>query len=184
MAPSTNSLTQIMGIDEESPSKLLQLPLPNLTIAVLVCGTHGDVVPFISLARALQREGHRVRIATHANHRELVVGSSVEFYPLAGDPKQLSAWMVETGGTVLGEALHPTNFPAKGKMVKEIIKSCFPAVTQRDPGDTTARPFKVDAIITNPPPLPDVAERRSVERRAPHQPQDRRADDRRLHART
>lgn len=43
----------------------LALPLPAISIAILVVGTHGDVLPFLSLAKALQGKGHRVRIATY-----------------------------------------------------------------------------------------------------------------------
>ena len=35
-----------------------------------------------------------MRLATHASFRELVEGAGLEFYPLGGDPQQLSSYMV------------------------------------------------------------------------------------------
>ena len=54
-------------------------------IALLVAGTRGDIEPFLSIAKVLlHRDGHRVRLATHAFYRDHVMneGGGVEFYPL------------------------------------------------------------------------------------------------------
>ena len=78
--------------------------IPNLAILILVVGTRGDVQPFIPIARELMACGHRVRLATHEEFREFVEASGIEFFPLAADPRELIAYMVRTGGSVL-----PTN---------------------------------------------------------------------------
>lgn len=51
----------------------------------------GDVQPFIALATALLRYGHRVRLATHNVFASFVrlAGGGLEFYPIGGDPKDL-----------------------------------------------------------------------------------------------
>jgi sterol 3beta-glucosyltransferase len=72
-------------IDQESPAAHLRVP--RLNIAILVCGTRGDVQPFIIIGQLLQSHGHRVRLATHNLYEDYVIESGLEFYPLAGDPK-------------------------------------------------------------------------------------------------
>jgi len=136
------------SVSDSTVSALAPVELPALSVAILVVGTHGDVLPFVSLAIALQAKGHRVRIATHVEHRKLVLKHGVEHYPLAGDPKQLSRWMVASGGTIIGEAKRYE--PAKLGMLREIVHSLWPAVTAKDPYDFDARPFVADAIIANP----------------------------------
>jgi sterol 3beta-glucosyltransferase len=125
--------------------------LPKMSICILVVGTHGDVLPFCSLAKLLQSMGHRVRLASHEVHRKTVDSRGLEFFPLVGDPKMLSKWMVQTGGTILGEVYNPHLLPEKDKMIKEILKSCWPAVSQPDPFDPYATRFVADAVIANPP---------------------------------
>ena len=56
--------------------------VPPLAIAMLVCGTRGDVQPFLALALGLQKDGHRVRLATHAIFKGYVESYGIEFYPL------------------------------------------------------------------------------------------------------
>lgn len=124
--------------------------LPSLNIVIMLVGTHGDVLPFVGFAQSLREHGHRVRIATHECHRGLVLSRKVEFYPLAGNPKVLSQFMVKTGGTVYGSARNPKFLASNTRMVKEIIKSTWKACTEIDPNDPEETPFLVDAIVSNP----------------------------------
>ena len=73
-----------------------------MNIVILVVGTRGDVQPFIYFAQYLQKDGHRVRVATHAEYRDDVVKKGgLEYYPLAGDPRRLSEFMVKTKGRLI-----------------------------------------------------------------------------------
>jgi len=131
-------------------SLIEDIALPEMNICIMIVGTHGDVLPFCGLGSKLQDLGHRVRIATHKIHRNVVMDRGFEFYPLEGDPKQLSKWCVESGGSLKGEFKDPSVIPEKKAMISDIIKSCLPAVTQPDPNDENSRPFVANAIISNP----------------------------------
>ncbi|XP_035820146.1 sterol 3-beta-glucosyltransferase UGT80A2-like [Zea mays] len=63
---------------------------PPMQIAMLIVGTRGDVQPFIAIGKRLQDYGHRVRLATHANFKDFVMTTGLEFYPLGEDPKNLA----------------------------------------------------------------------------------------------
>jgi UDP:flavonoid glycosyltransferase YjiC (YdhE family) len=126
---------------------------PPLQIVILITGTRGDVQPFIPIGQRLLRDGHRVRLATHAVFRDFVEANGLEFYPLGGDPKALIAYMVKTGGALLPSTLHEIveDVPKKRQMLEEIIESCWGACTQADPERAAAARFTADAIIANPP---------------------------------
>ena len=126
---------------------------PLLTIVILVVGTRGDVQPFIYLGQHLKRDGHRVRLATHTEYRTDVISGGLEYYPLAGDPRKLSEYMVKTGGRLIPDLLSKEermDLPEKMKMLKEICFSCEPACTAPDPEDREQTPFIAEAIISNP----------------------------------
>lgn len=50
---------------------------PRLNIAIHICGSRGDVQPFIPIAKLLQTppHGHRVRICTHPAFKDFVVSN-------------------------------------------------------------------------------------------------------------
>ncbi|GAB9468220.1 Sterol 3-beta, partial [Globisporangium polare] len=139
----------------EAEAKSYQPP-PVMSICIMIVGTRGDVQPFIGIAKRLQIDGHRVRLATHAVYRDFVTEHGVEFYPLGGDPKELAAYMVKTGGHLI-----PLNFEAIQKdvprnlqMIEEILHSTWPAVSAADPDGLgpgiPGLPFEAQAIISNP----------------------------------
>jgi sterol 3beta-glucosyltransferase len=58
-------------LDEKSKT----FSTPRLNIAIHICGSRGDVQPFIPIAKLLQAppHGHRVRICTHPAFKDFVV---------------------------------------------------------------------------------------------------------------
>ena len=53
--------------------------------------------PYIALCKGLLAEGHRPKIATHAEFGDWVRGHGIEFAPVEGDPAELMRICVENG---------------------------------------------------------------------------------------
>lgn len=66
----------------------------KLNIVIQIVGSRGDVQPFIALGAGLQKHGHRVQLATHVTFEYFVTSTSLEFYPLSGDPAEPMSYMV------------------------------------------------------------------------------------------
>ncbi len=128
-------------------------PVPALSIAILIVGSRGDVQPFLPIAQSLARDGHRVRLATHAVFREFVESQGIEFFPLAGDPRELMEYMVMTGGHLIPHHLDQLmeQVPRKREIMSQILASTWAACTEPDPGRSGGLPFVADAVIANPP---------------------------------
>jgi len=77
----------------------------------------------------------------------------LEFYPLGGDPRALSALLVKTGGWLVPNAFSDADMAwlkMSFDMIGEIMHSTYPACTAPDPDDPLKRAFRADAIIANP----------------------------------
>ncbi|KAF2686301.1 glycosyltransferase family 1 protein [Lentithecium fluviatile CBS 122367] len=146
------------------PSRPIQQPTPpvarpahrvkswkiRLNIVIQVVGSRGDVQPFIALAQELQTYGHRVRVATHDCFETFVKDSSLEFFPIGGDPHDLMAYMVKNPGLIPSmKSLREGDIRRKRKMVEEMLDGCWRSCIEPTSGD--AKPFVADAIIANPP---------------------------------
>ncbi|XP_009627107.1 sterol 3-beta-glucosyltransferase UGT80A2-like isoform X1 [Nicotiana tomentosiformis] len=135
------------GATVEAANDVADTPeLPPLQIVMLIVGTRGDVQPFVAIGKKFQESGHRVRLATHANFREFVLSAGLEFYPLGGDPKVLAAYMVKNKGFLPSG---PSEIHIQRNQIKDIVFSLLPACVDPDPESNV--PFKVNAIIANPP---------------------------------
>lgn len=73
---------------------------PPLNIVIQVVGSRGDVQPCIALGNALQKYGHRVRIASHSVFADFVQNSGLEFFSIGGDPAELMSYMVKNPGLI------------------------------------------------------------------------------------
>jgi len=68
---------------------------------LITIGSHGDVHPFIGLAKSLQNRGHTVKIATNPTFESLVNMAGIEFVPV-GTKEQFAAWIANP------DVWHPT----------------------------------------------------------------------------
>jgi len=70
---------------------------PFMKITILTYGSRGDVQPFLPLSIALNARGHEVILAAPPRFRNLVEEHGIIFFPLAGDPEDLSRRFNESG---------------------------------------------------------------------------------------
>lgn len=72
-------------------------PQESLRFTCLTIGSRGDVQPYIALAKGLQADGHKVKIATHMEFKDWIEGHGIEFGHVGGDPAELIRICVENG---------------------------------------------------------------------------------------
>ncbi|QKD56925.2 uncharacterized protein FOBCDRAFT_186169 [Fusarium oxysporum Fo47] len=155
---SSTSPEQLTRVLPPLPSPSCEPPVataarcPPLNIVIQVVGSRGDVQPFIALATALLRYGHRVRLATHDTFASFVrsSGNGLEFYPIGGDPEDLMSYMVRNPGLVPSlESLRGGDISRKRQMMREMLQGCWRSCFE--PDEISHKPFVADAIIANPP---------------------------------
>ena len=65
-----------------------------MRITMVSLGSTGDVRPFILLGRELKRRGHRITIGAFTDFQKSVTEAGLEFYPIAGDAKDLMSHLM------------------------------------------------------------------------------------------
>ncbi|ETS85123.1 hypothetical protein PFICI_03148 [Pestalotiopsis fici W106-1] len=147
----SNSHTSSPAFPPNGHQRLTSEAFPNrLNIVIQVVGSRGDVQPFIALGLALQKHGHRVRIATHNVFQQFVTSSGLGFHPVGGDPAELMAYMVSSPRLVPDLAtLRAGAIARKRHMYEEMLKGFWESCLAED--QETGVPFVADAIIANPP---------------------------------
>jgi len=68
-----------------------------MNITILTFGSRGDVQPFLPLSLGLISRGHNVILAAPARFKSLVEEHGITFFPLAGDPEELSRRLNNAG---------------------------------------------------------------------------------------
>lgn len=103
-----------------------------MDIALISFGSRGDLQPAVALAVALQRAGHRPRLASYGGFAELAAAHGVDFRPVEGDvagmlnTDELRAHM-ESGKNNpirLLRSLYAHVRPIADKMVADVTDAC------------------------------------------------------------
>jgi sterol 3beta-glucosyltransferase len=68
-----------------------------MNITILTFGSRGDVQPFLPLSLGLMSRGHNVILAAPARFKNLIEEHGINFFPLAGDPEELSRRLNDAG---------------------------------------------------------------------------------------
>ncbi|KAL2415401.1 Sterol 3-beta-glucosyltransferase [Exophiala dermatitidis] len=89
--------TSAVLFDDHRASMIQLRPPSSMRITCLTIGSRGDVQPYIALCKGLLAEGHKPRIATHAEFGPWVEKHGIEFRPVDGDPAELMRICVENG---------------------------------------------------------------------------------------
>ncbi|KAJ0114469.1 hypothetical protein J7T55_010859 [Diaporthe amygdali] len=83
--------------DDPKASFINFKPEKSLRITCLTIGSRGDVQPYIALCKGLLAEGHKPKIATHAEFKDWIEGHGIDFAPIEGDPGELMRLCIENG---------------------------------------------------------------------------------------
>lgn len=83
--------------DDPNASILNFKPRDPMKVTCLTIGSRGDVQPYIALCKGLLAEGHKPRIATHAEFQGWIESHGIEFARVEGDPGELMRLCIENG---------------------------------------------------------------------------------------
>ncbi|KAI5210052.1 UDP-Glycosyltransferase/glycogen phosphorylase [Aureobasidium subglaciale] len=95
--PPRNVDRSAIFFDDPAASVLDFKPQESLRITCLTIGSRGDVQPYIALCKGLLAEGHRPKIASHAEFGDWVRSHGIDFAPVEGNPAELMALCVDHG---------------------------------------------------------------------------------------
>lgn len=95
---SLNGSSELHSIFDDPRASIINFkPAESLRITCLTIGSRGDVQPYIALCKGFIAEGHKPKIATHAEFEPWVRKHGIDFAPVEGDPAELMRICVENG---------------------------------------------------------------------------------------
>ncbi|KAL4942455.1 hypothetical protein BDV06DRAFT_211804 [Aspergillus oleicola] len=96
--PHLSESSEIRFIFDDPRASIINFKPPqSLRITCLTIGSRGDVQPYIALCKGFLAEGHKPKIATHAEFEQSIREHGIDFAPVDGDPAELMQLCVENG---------------------------------------------------------------------------------------
>ncbi|KAL4980410.1 sterol 3-beta-glucosyltransferase [Aspergillus desertorum] len=96
--PGLSDSSELHTIFDDPRASIVNFKPPEpLRITCLTIGSRGDVQPYIALCKGLLAEGHKPKIATHAEFESWVRKHGIDFATVDGDPAELMRLCVENG---------------------------------------------------------------------------------------
>jgi sterol 3beta-glucosyltransferase len=104
-------------------------------ITIPTTGSRGDVQPYVALGAGLQRAGHRVRLATHADFEGMARGHGLDFFPVEASGRALQG--SETGDRMLRTGDNPFLFlrefaRLRQPLLRSLLANCWEASAGAD----------------------------------------------------
>ncbi|KAL7803673.1 glycosyltransferase family 1 protein [Trichoderma aethiopicum] len=111
---------------DDMEASVIQFKAPHpMRITCLTIGSRGDVQPYIALCKGLLAEGHKPRIATHAEFQGWIESHGIEFACVEGDPGELMRLCIENGTFTLS-FLREANATFRG-WLDDLLDSAYKA---------------------------------------------------------
>lgn len=115
-----------LSAGDDMEASVIQFKAPHpMRITCLTIGSRGDVQPYIALCKGLLAEGHKPRIATHAEFQGWIESHGIEFACVEGDPGELMRLCIENGTFTLS-FLREANATFRG-WLDELLDSAYKA---------------------------------------------------------
>jgi UDP:flavonoid glycosyltransferase YjiC (YdhE family) len=104
-------------------------------ITIPTTGSRGDVQPYVALGAGLQRAGHRVRLATHADFEEMARANGLDFFPVEASGQALQG--SETGDRMIRAGDNPFIFlrefaRLRQPLLRALMANCWEACSDAD----------------------------------------------------
>jgi sterol 3beta-glucosyltransferase len=97
-----------------------------MNITIVTIGSHGDVVPYLTLSKGLVQQGHTVRIAAFSKFEGYIKKNGFQFVPLTGDADEVIRRLIGVNVNPIGyfSSLESMLKRYRCQLLVDIFKAC------------------------------------------------------------